>query len=253
MVRWFLCWECLRVETQGLLPVFPATLCFTGGQAGQGEGEEGLLPSWANLFCLENSFPGSTWKADGAVRGNARQSGSLGQTPEAARLIELRSSDQEERAETPGLNTGLSSLSPASTFGHFRGPSLCMTNPPLLRARAARWRHLSFSASCCRGSQAEDSAGTLDRLWTDGGTEKTRGIWRAQGQGSPLPDTARAVASGSLTSWENPGVAGLGCCGPGTSRQPWEALAAGGFRGAACGAEGLQLESNEAGTLSQVE
>lgn len=56
---------------------------------------------------------------------------------------------------------------------------------------------------------------------------------------------ARAVASGSLASWEKPGVAGWGCLGPQSrgllscpgTRLPQEVSEA-----AACGSEGLEQE-----------
>lgn len=62
--------------------------------------------------------------------GKQGQSGSLSQTPAVARLTECRRRDQEEGAETPGLNTGLSSRSPASPLDQLRGLFPCVTSPP---------------------------------------------------------------------------------------------------------------------------
>lgn len=68
---------------------------------------------------------------------------------------------------------------------------------------------------------------------------------------------ARAVASGSLVSWEKEaGVAGWGCLGPqsgGLLSCPGTRLLQEASEAAAGGSEGLELEGREAGTLSQVE
>lgn len=135
----FISCENLTLGTQGLLLVFPATLCLTGVQAGQGEGGEGPWPSSAGLFCPENSFPGSTCQTDGWVGkqgtawlprseppldgllfslnnlGPPGKKRPLGvpfffQTPAVTLLVELRCKDQVEQLETPGPNAELSSL-----------------------------------------------------------------------------------------------------------------------------------------------
>lgn len=55
-VWWFLCCECLSLGTQGLLPAFSATLCFTGGRQGKEKGRSGLCRPGPVSFVQKIAF-----------------------------------------------------------------------------------------------------------------------------------------------------------------------------------------------------